>query len=93
MLMRDAEGRKEDRSKQARKKQARSNKQTRQSNRINTPKAVTFSKKNELPGGIRTHNSPHVHVYVHVGNRTVPCRIQDSNGSEVQTGRAEHKLV
>ena len=34
--------------KEERKKQARSNKQTRQSN-TSTPKAVTFPKKNELP--------------------------------------------
>ena len=84
------EGRKTEASKLERSKQGQTNNKAKQQN---TPKAVTFSKKNELPGGIRTHNTPHVHVYVHVGNRTVPCRIQDSNGSEVQTGRAEHKLI
>ena len=41
VLMRD--------EKEERKKQARSNKQTRQSNTARTPKAVTFPKKNELP--------------------------------------------
>ena len=48
--------------KEERKKQARSNKQTRQSNTAH-PKAVIFPRKNEL------HN--YIHVHVHVSNGTI----------------------
>ena len=52
--------------KEERKKQARSNKQTRQSNTYSTPKAVTFPKKNELPQ-VGLKPTTHVYMYTYVG--------------------------
>ena len=58
------------RRKEERSKQGQTNNKAKQHS---TPKAVTFLKKNELPrdlfyasGGTQTHDTPHVHVYIHI---------------------------